>query len=186
MNEFLQPKGFPVLKGDFFPYADKKDHYWAGYFTSRPHLKKLGRILFSRLRAAEFLYSFSLLNGKIISQKLKDPSGIANQEIHIDNRGESRNKKIPKKNLYYELTIARRMSALFLHHDSITGTSSDFATTDYGEKYSFIFLLHSYLTKHYTIEIKPFGKEFYTDKRVITRRVGRGAWGLEPPSSKIF
>ena len=28
---------------DFFPYADNKDGFWTGYFTSRPALKRYVR-----------------------------------------------------------------------------------------------------------------------------------------------
>ena len=38
MEEF-----FPSLSGDFFPYSDRDDRYWTGYFSTRPFLKGLGR-----------------------------------------------------------------------------------------------------------------------------------------------
>ena len=54
VEEHMKDNEYPVLSGDFFPYADNSDFkpvdskpsnvdsspvYWTGYFTTRPYLK---------------------------------------------------------------------------------------------------------------------------------------------------
>ncbi|KAI4902521.1 hypothetical protein NFI96_013157 [Prochilodus magdalenae] len=103
---------FPVLGGDFFTYADRDDHYWSGYFTSRPFYKQLDRTLESHLRAAEILYSLSTASIRT--------SGKPNSYPAIEN--------------YKLLTSARRNLGLFQHHDAIAGTGKDFVVVDYGTR----------------------------------------------------
>ena len=104
------PKPLSTLTGDFFTYADHDDHYWAGYFTSRPFYKRMDRVLMHHLRAAEVLVVHALSTAaSAISAGLK---------AAID----------------AQLTFARREMGLFQHHDGVTGTAKDQVVKDYAER----------------------------------------------------
>ncbi|XP_072174390.1 alpha-mannosidase 2x-like isoform X1 [Diadema setosum] len=106
-----QPEGFPSLSGDFFTYTDRDDHYWSGYFTTRPFYKNMDRVLEAYLRAAEILYTYATAQSK--------QNGITS---------------FPSENMVAMLTNARRQLGLFQHHDGITGTAKDHVVVDYGNR----------------------------------------------------
>jgi len=103
---------FPSLSGDFFTYADRDDHYWSGYFTSRPFWKNLDRVLEGYLRAAEVAYSLAWAEMEYIGSDKVDLS-VSGLE---------------------KLIGARQALSLFQHHDGITGTAKDHVVLDYGDK----------------------------------------------------
>lgn len=103
---------FPSLSGDFFTYADRDDHYWSGYYTSRPFYKRMDRVLLQYIRSAEIILSLAHISG------LPGSRLIAEKENNLDRA----------------LTEARHSLALFQHHDGITGTAKDAVVNDYGQK----------------------------------------------------
>ncbi|XP_018334148.1 alpha-mannosidase 2-like isoform X2 [Agrilus planipennis] len=107
VHKEMKDEDFSTISGDFFTYCDVDDHYWSGYYTSRPFYKRMDRILLHYLRGAEIILSLTQLSRK----------------FHLNWE-------------YFEtiLSKARQSLALFQHHDGITGTAKDHVVIDYSER----------------------------------------------------
>ncbi|GAV60191.1 Glyco_hydro_38 domain-containing protein/Glyco_hydro_38C domain-containing protein/Alpha-mann_mid domain-containing protein [Cephalotus follicularis] len=57
--KFATNEAWPIKTGDFFPYADRVNAYWTGYFTSRPAIKGYVRTLSAYYLAARQLEFFN-------------------------------------------------------------------------------------------------------------------------------
>ncbi|XP_066386944.1 alpha-mannosidase-like isoform X1 [Miscanthus floridulus] len=74
----LSNESWPVKYDDYFPYADSKNSYWTGYYTSRPTFKRYVREqsgYYLAARQIEFLVGRSSLG--LFTASLEDPMGIA-------------------------------------------------------------------------------------------------------------
>ncbi|PIN24225.1 Glycosyl hydrolase, family 38 - alpha-mannosidase [Handroanthus impetiginosus] len=76
--KYAAKEKWPLKTGDFFPYADRENAYWTGYFTSRPALKGYVRMLSGYHLAAKQL---ELFKGRSVSgpstEALADALAIA-------------------------------------------------------------------------------------------------------------
>ncbi|KAK4417955.1 Alpha-mannosidase [Sesamum alatum] len=86
---------WPLKTGDFFPYADRENAYWTGYFTSRPSLKGYVRMLSGYYLAARQLEFFKgrydsgpstdgLADALAIAQHHDAVSGTERQHVAAD------------------------------------------------------------------------------------------------------
>ncbi|KAI6209380.1 Alpha-mannosidase [Aphelenchoides besseyi] len=95
------------LSGDFYVYTDRDDHYWSGYFTSRPYFKQLDRTHHQFVRAADILFTAAM------------SSGVDEGTL---------------RKLFPSLVQARRDLSLFQHHDGVTGTAQPDVMRDYEKR----------------------------------------------------
>lgn len=103
---------FPTLTGDFFTYADRDDHYWSGYYTSRPFYKRMERVLLSYVRSADIILTLAFGSDREGAKLvLSEEAGLVKM-----------------------MKDARENLAVFQHHDGITGTARDHVVIDYGRR----------------------------------------------------
>ncbi|XP_014491294.1 probable alpha-mannosidase At5g13980 isoform X1 [Vigna radiata var. radiata] len=57
-SKFATNEYWPIKTDDFFPYADRANGYWTGYFTSRPAIKRYVRLMSGYYLAARQLEFF--------------------------------------------------------------------------------------------------------------------------------
>lgn len=120
LREEKNTHSFPTLTGDFFTYADRDDHYWSGYYTSRPFYKRMDRIAMHYLRSAELIFALAW------SEQLQTnvpPVNSVHSWLLTSRSG-----------LLKQLENARHHISLFQHHDGITGTARDPVVEDYARK----------------------------------------------------
>jgi len=137
-----ETKLFPSLSGDFFTYADRDDHYWSGYFTSRPFWKNMDRLLAHHLRGAEVSFSLAWAEMEYIGA---DKIDVA-------------------KECMAKLVYARNTIGLFQHHDGVTGTAKDHVMLDYGEKMHLSIKALQYVIQQSTNFLLTKNKPQYTPR----------------------
>ncbi|XP_077183388.1 lysosomal alpha-mannosidase [Paroedura picta] len=95
-----------VKYDDFFPYADGAHHFWTGYFTSRPALKRYERLSNNFLQVCNQL---EVLGG---------------MRANVGPYGNSSS---------FEL---RKAMGVAQHHDAVSGTAKQHVTNDYAKQLS--------------------------------------------------
>ena len=53
---------YPTKYDDMFPYADQKNEYWSGYFSSRANSKRQVRLAQANLHASSKVFSIKVIN----------------------------------------------------------------------------------------------------------------------------
>ncbi|XP_052182651.1 probable alpha-mannosidase At5g13980 [Diospyros lotus] len=93
--KYGENESWPLKTDDFFPYADRINAYWTGYFTSRPALKRYVRMMSGYYLAARQLEFFvgrsrtrpttdSLADALAIAQHHDAVSGTEKQHVAND------------------------------------------------------------------------------------------------------
>ncbi|XP_064614466.1 alpha-mannosidase 2x-like [Liolophura sinensis] len=128
LKQASPPVRYPTVTGDFFVYSEIPNHYWSGYFTSRPLDKFLGREIQALLKVADILYCLAAIHARTGSH------------AHVFEN-------------YKLLEVARRNLALYQHHDAITGTAKPHVVMDYEIRLSSSFNQLQAVVKHAVVTL---------------------------------
>ena len=99
---------WPTKYDDGFPYSDKANSYWTGYFTSRPNFKQYVRRASQSFRASGSLFAQRVIAHDLREKELNDII-LANYALQDP------------------LAIAQ-------HHDAVSGTSREGVVADYEKR----------------------------------------------------
>ena len=91
-----------------FPYADKRDEYWTGYFTSRANSKSQVRFAHANIHASNKLFSLKAIEQGNTDLELL----LAAKDAMMDANGINQ------------------------HHDAVTGTARSLVVKDYAQRIS--------------------------------------------------
>ena len=110
-NEFNKTNdSWTVRKDDMFPYAQNPEQYWNGFYSTRPHIKKNIRDMTRTMHSSLSLTSQQLLR------------------LDTWNKTQEANDL-----LMYQFNIMDILGNL-VHHDAITGTSTQYVMGDFNDK----------------------------------------------------
>mmetsp|Transcript_4442 Transcript_4442/g.6559 ORF Transcript_4442/g.6559 Transcript_4442/m.6559 type:complete len:187 (-) Transcript_4442:2013-2573(-) len=102
-----EQSGFAIRHDDSFPYAQNDDEYWSGYYTTRPHFKRMTKIMSQRFHS-----SLRMASLEVLKQSPNNQSAFVLEQ---------------QKSIMEKLGVAQ-------HHDSITGTGVKRVAEDYFRK----------------------------------------------------
>ena len=136
----------PVVRGDFFNYADTRNDYWTGYYSTRTFFKKFSRGVGSMSKSINALFALLTAFGR-------EPSDKADLPIILQR--------------------ARRSVAVYQNHHGITGVSSKAAVREYVKgmhearwrlKNTFLLLVQHALSRE-GFPTTPVGEDFEVSEK---------------------
>ncbi|KAF9618955.1 hypothetical protein IFM89_002950 [Coptis chinensis] len=122
---------WPVKTEDFFPYADRANAYWTGYFTSRPAIKRYVRMMSSYYLVT--ISSLLLLNHEL---NFTWDTLIASEFLTCNQAARQLEFFRGRSNLRPNTDTLADALAIAQHHDAVSGTEKQHVANDYAKRLS--------------------------------------------------